>query len=102
MIGCTVDGSMTPVVLGTRGINQIPNRTGIGVVELTLDQPMAASEYSAQATITEPMVGGDSTITLQKSLVNGVAKITVKTFAAGMAADLDFDVTGFRYNETLS
>ena len=99
MIGCTVDGSINPTILGTRGINKIPNRIGIGVVELTLDQPMAAHEYSAQATISEALPGADSTITLTKSLVGATAKITVKTFAAGVPADLDFDVTALRYTQ---
>lgn len=99
MIGCTVNGSITPTVLGTRGINQIPNRTGIGVVELTLDQPMAINEYSVQAMVSQPMPDTDSTITVSKSLVNGIAKITVKTFASGVPADLDFDVTAMPYTQ---
>lgn len=98
MIGCTVDGDINPVVKGTRGINQTPNRTGIGVVELTLDLPMAPHEYSAQATISEPILS-DTTIGLTKTYVNGVAKITVKTFASGIPADLDFDVSAMRYTQ---
>lgn len=98
MIGCTVDGDIMPVVKGTRGINEKANRTGIGVVELTLDLPMAAHEYSAQATISEPILS-DTTIVLSKTYINGVAKITVKTFAGGVPADLDFDVTGMRYTQ---
>jgi hypothetical protein len=99
MIGCTVDGGISPVVIGTRGINIVPNRTAIGVVELSLDLPMAPDEYSAQATISEPMSMSDSTAVLTKTLVNGIAKITVKTFAGGVAADLDFDVTAMRYTQ---
>jgi hypothetical protein len=98
MIGCTVDGDLSPVVKGTRGIKQIANRTGIGVVELTLDQPMAPHEYSAQATISEPIIS-DTTVTVQKTLFSGIAKITVKTFAGGVAADLDFDVTAMPYTQ---
>lgn len=98
MIGCTVNGDLSPVVKGTRGINLIANRTGIGEVVLTLDQPMAPQEYSAQATISEPILG-DTTINVTKTLVNGVAKLTVKTFAAGVAADLDFDITAMRYTQ---
>lgn len=98
MIGCTVHGDLNPVVEGTRGINQTPNRTSIGVVELTLDLPMAPHEYSAQATISEPTLS-DTTICLTKTYINGVAKITVKTFAGGVPADLDFDVTAMRYTQ---
>lgn len=98
MIGCTVDGDINPVVKGTRGINQNANRTGIGVIELKLDLPMAAHEYSAQATISEPILS-DTTIVLYKSYINGVATITVKTFASGIPADLDFDVSGMRFTQ---
>jgi hypothetical protein len=98
MIGCTVDGDLSPIVKGTRGINLIANRTGIGEVVLTLDQPMAPQEYSVQATISEPILG-DTTISVTKTLVNGAAKLTVKTFAAGVAADLDFDITAMRYTQ---
>lgn len=98
MIGCTVNGGINPIVTGTRGINEIANRTDIGVVELTLDLPMAAHEYSAQATISEVSMT-DSKISVHKSYVNGVAKITVKTFTSGVPADLDFDVTALRYTQ---
>ncbi len=98
MIGCTVDGGINPLVKGTRGIKEIANRTDIGVVELTLDLPMAPHEYSAQATISEVSMI-ESRISVHKTYANGVAKITVKTFAGGVPADLDFDVTAMRYTQ---
>ncbi len=98
MIGCTVDGGLTPVIRGTRGINEKAVRTDIGVVELTLDLPMAAFEYTAQATVSEPLLS-DTTIVLSKTYLNGVAKIIVKTFAGGIPADLDFDVTALRFTQ---
>lgn len=96
MFGCTVDGGLVPIITGTRGVNQTPVRSGIGVVEVQLDQPMAPNEYSATAIISEP-IGPDACCVVTKKLVLGVAKIEVQTLVGGVAADADFDLTLFRF-----
>lgn len=96
MFGCTVDGGLNPIVKGTKGIKQLAVRTDIGVVELTLDTPMAPNEYSVSGCVTEPVDPGANFVPT-KMLVSGVAKIEVRTFSAGVPADLDFDVSVFRY-----
>ena len=91
MLGCSVAGGLTPVVTGTRGINQTPVRTDVGVVELTLDVPMAPREYAATVSITELLL--DGSIVPTKVLDGGnVAKVVVRTYTAGVPADLDFDL----------
>lgn len=96
MFGCAVLGGTTPQVVGTRGIGQSANRTGVGVVELTLDLPMAPHEYSITGGVTE-YTGVDVSFVPVKKLVAGVATIEIQTLAEGVAADLDFDVLIFRY-----
>jgi hypothetical protein len=93
MFGCTVDGGITPAIRGTKGIKEVPVRTAVGVVELTLDYPMGIGEYSVAGAVTE--AAGE--VTFVKTLTNGVAKIVARTYAGGEAADLDFDVMVFRY-----
>lgn len=96
MFGCTVDGGLTPTITGTKGFNQTPIRTGIGVVELQLDLPMAPNEYSAAGCISEP-VTPDACCVCTKRLIGGVAKVEVRTFVGGIPADVDFDVSVFRF-----
>ena len=95
MFGCSVNGGLTVVVTGTKGINQTAVRTGVGVVELTLDLAMAPREYSVGGGVTEPVT--DAAFVPTKLLIGNIAKIEVRTYAAGVAADLDFDVMVFPY-----
>jgi hypothetical protein len=95
MFGCTVNGGLTATVSGTRGINQTAVRTGVGVVELTLDFPMAPREYSVGGGISEAVA--DAGFVPTKLLIGNIAKIEVRTYSAGVPADLDFDVMVFPY-----
>lgn len=96
MLGCSVLGGLTPTVQGTRGFNITAVRLGVGVVELTLDTPMAPNEYAVGGGVSEPI---DASFVPTKKLVSGVAKIEVRTFAGGVAADIDFDVQVSPYNQ---
>lgn len=98
MLGCSVAGGMTPVITGTRGINQTPVRTDVGVVEVTLDIPMAPDEYAANVSIAELV--GDGSFVATKALAGNIAKVVVRTYSAGVAADLDFDLIVFPYNSS--
>lgn len=93
MLGCNVDGGVSPVVRKTKGIKEVVVRTGVGVVELTLDNPMAPNEYVVSGGVTE---AGGGVVGFVKTLASNVAKIEVRTYSAGVAADLDFDVQAYR------
>ena len=98
MFGCSVAGGLNPVITGTRGVNQTAVRTDVGVVELTLDVSMAPHEYAANVSISELI--GDGSFVPTKTLAGSTAKVVVRTYAGGVAADLDFDLIVFPYNSS--
>jgi len=98
MIGCTVDGSINPVIKGTKGISETVQRLGPGQVRLKIDFPLAPKEYAVKASATEPI--GSVSIICQKSIdVTGtLATVDVTSYVSGIPTDLDFDLSIFVFN----
>lgn len=101
MLGCSVDGSVTPVLTGTKGIKEQVKRFGPGDLYLAFDYPLSPSMYAVKATVTEPGAS-TSTIICQKLIDPGGidSGVEVKTFSGGVPADLDFDLTAFVFDRS--
>lgn len=89
MRGCSIQSdALQTVVTGTKGIAANAVRVGTGNVIVTLDTPLAPSEYAAFATMTEAF----GSVYVTKLLSGPLAQLQVRTSVSGMPADLDFDV----------
>lgn len=101
IIGCSVDGSINPMVIGTKGIKEQAERLAAGHVRLFFDYPLAPRMYAVKATITEPGASNATIICEKKIDMSGaVSGVEVKTFAGGVGADLDFDLTAYVFDRT--
>lgn len=100
MIGCTVDGSINPVVKGTKGISETVQRIGPGQVRLKLDYPLAPKEYAVKASATEPVASVSVICNKLIDITGAIATVDVFTYVAGVATDLDFDLTIFVFNRS--
>lgn len=100
VIGCSVDGSINPVVTGTKGISETVQRIGPGHLRLKLDYPLSPAMYAVKAAVTEAASG--TSIVCEKGLdmSGAVATVDVKTYAMGVETDLDFDLSIFVFNRT--
>lgn len=100
MIGCSVDGSINPVVTGTKGIADTAQRIGPGHVRLKIDYPLAPSMYAARACITEAIASTSVICKKNLDLTGALATVDVMTYVAGVPTDLDFDLSLFVFNRT--
>ena len=100
MIGCSVDGSINPVVTGTKGISETAQRIGPGHVRLKLDYPLAPKEYAVKASPTEPIASVSIVCTKAIDITGALATVDVMSYVAGVATDLDFDLSLFVFNRT--
>lgn len=82
----SVDGATGNRVSGGQTVS--PARTAPGVYELTLEDPLDATEGACHITLRG--VGPTNSYSMEWT---SDEKITVKTFAAGLAADIGFDYT---------
>jgi hypothetical protein len=100
MIGCTVDGSIKPMVKGTKGINEKAERIAPGWVRLKLDYPLAPKEYAAKASAMEPLAS--VSIVCQKliDMTGTIATVDVQSYVAGVPTDLDFDLSIFAFQRS--
>jgi hypothetical protein len=101
IIGCSVDGSIMPVVTGTKGIKEKVERIDAGHVLLTFDYPLAPAMYAVKATVTEPGASNSTIICEKRIDPSGVVSgVEVRTYAGGVGADLDFDFSATVFNRS--
>lgn len=100
MIGCSVDGSITPVITGGKGISEAVQRLGPGHLRLKIDYPLSPGMYAVKAVVTELAPAASIICEKGLDLSGAIATVDVKTYAMGVATDLDFDISMLVFNRT--
>lgn len=93
--GC-VDAGVSPAFTtnGNTGFRETITRSGAGRFQLTFDKPWGAADINVQVSLAETAAEGHITATRP---TGDPTTIDVWTNAAGVATDLDFNVTAFSH-----